>query len=143
RTVRVLASTAEQHNKLCRYATLYWPFHYQKLDEKRQKEYFKIKVENFLFQGQGISPSFTKWTQNVLQFCESASRKSLFEHKLRAVTSSPPTPLFTACIFGFLEILKKLNTIENNNWNQRNAEGYSALHLAAGYGHEAVVKLLL
>jgi len=32
---------------------------------------------------------------------------------------------------------------ENTNWNQRNGEGCNALHLAAEYGHEAVVKQLL
>jgi ankyrin repeat protein len=151
RTVHALEPTAEQHNQLCRYATLYWPSHYQNLDEKWRKEYFSIKVEKFLFQGQDVNPSFTKWIQNILQFCELTSRFGpnrdsryiSFKHRLRAVYSSPPTPLFTACIFGFFEILEKLNTIENNNWNQKNSEGYNALHLAIRSGHDAVVKLLL
>jgi hypothetical protein len=127
-TVLVPDPIAERHRQLRPYAKSYWTAHYQKLDREWRKECFKNKVEHFLFQGQDVNPSFTRWIEKF---------PSRNDYRLQ------PTPLFIACKFGLLEIIEKLNAIENTIWNLRNNDGDSALHLAVENGHEAVVKLLL
>jgi hypothetical protein len=131
-----------QHNLLRSYATLYWTVHYQSLDSQQRRKSLKTSVNNFLFQGSRVSSCFTKWARAVSQACGVLGWDDPLKDRLRAVPSSPLTPLITACIFGFSEILEELD-IEKTNWNQWNDDGQSALSLAARYGHEAVVRLLL
>jgi ankyrin repeat protein len=61
---------------------------------------------------------------------------------LRAAPSSPPTPIFVTCSFGLVSIMDDLGTFKYINWNQRNDEYNTGLHLASTNGHDAVVKLL-
>ncbi|KAK7523860.1 ankyrin repeat-containing domain protein [Phyllosticta citriasiana] len=64
--------------------------------------------------------------------------------KLNAVPSSPPSPLFAICCFGLSEVLEHLTASgllqDLEHFNKHNANG---LYLAAHFGHEVIVKILI
>lgn len=65
------------------------------------------------------------------------------ERKLDASFSTPPSPLFTICSFGLIEVLEHprfSNTLDLDQKNKRNTCG---LYLAARCGHNEVVRKLL
>ena len=58
------------------------------------------------------------------------------------MTSTPMTPLFVACAFGLVAILHDLYNWMSIDWNQRNHQGNTGLHVAVAMGHEGIVRLL-
>ena len=57
--------------------------------------------------------------------------------------SSPASPLFLACAFGSLEILKRLEVIEALDWHQQNELSTSDIHIAARHAYPDTVEFLL
>ena len=102
------------------------------------------KVRQFLFKDYAMAPLFIKWTSAASDSSKSLERDSPLRADLIASSSSPPTPLFLACSFGWLSIIcDDICTFGNADWNQRNDNGNTGITLAAVKGHEVIVKLLV
>src|SRR2546421_674646 len=101
------------------------------------------KLNQFLFQACNVGPLFTKWVSATKISSRSLLRRGPLADMLKAVSSSPPSPLFLACSFALVLILDCLGACENVDWHQRNDQGYTGVHLAAVKGHEAVGKVLV
>jgi ankyrin repeat protein len=138
-----LSSVIELNDIFRRYATLYWPVHCQNIGSELLGIRAKDKVKQFLFHGYNAAPSFIEWTLAATDLSQSLEQDDPLRHTLAATVSSPPTPLFLACCFGLLWIVNELGTFGGFNWDQLNANGDRGLNLAARWGHEAIVMLLL
>jgi ankyrin repeat protein len=141
---RPRSEMTDEHNSVFRpYATLYWPVHCQRVGSGGLVGQPKEKLWQFLLQGCDAASSFTEWTSAARTLSQALNRDDSLKAMLAEVSSSPLTPLFLACCIPLSSIMDDLNTFENAVWNQRNYEGRTGLHLAARYGHEAMIKLLL
>jgi ankyrin repeat protein len=135
-------STIKQNSIFQEYANLYWPVHCQTVESNHLVEGLRQKLRQFLFQGCNAGHLFTKWVSAASDLSKSLWNDPL-KHMLTAASNSPPTPIFLACSFGLVSIMDDLGTFKNIDWNQRNAENSTGLHLASENGHKAVVRLLL
>lgn len=61
--------------------------------------------------------------------------------KIGAISSTPETPLFLACMYGIEEVLNKLEP--NSDWNQSNNRGTPALFIAVISNQTRAVQFLL
>ena len=60
----------------------------------------------------------------------------------QSLSDQPETCLFTACVFGFLEVFEEVVSLEPAILKQANSKGATTLHLACQYGHIDITKLL-
>lgn len=112
-----------------RYATPYWPLHYQnvsgnpiqKLEDSHNINRDKLqkleeKIEQFLYNGCDASPSFIRWTSAVSNTSEFLPwDENSLARSLESVSSAPSTPLFLACCFGLTTIVERLSTLKNTD----------------------------
>jgi ankyrin repeat protein len=133
----------QQNNIFRPYSTLYWPVHCQSLQNTEMAIGLRERLHKFLFQDFKVSSSYTEWVSTARESCKSLQWDDSLNVMLRAASSSPPTPLFLACSFGLLSIMGDQSAYRDVNWNQRNDEGHTGLHLAAIYGHEMVMRVAL
>jgi hypothetical protein len=141
-TLTPTESAVKQNSIFQEYANLYWPVHCQTVESNQLVDGLRQKLRQFLFQGCNAGHLYTKWVSAASESSKFL-RNDPLELMLRAASSSPPTPIFLACSFGLVSIIDDLGTFKNIDWNQRNDENSTGLHLASENGHEAVVKLLL
>ena len=94
----------EQRHSFRGYANIYWPVHCESCKQDGRTGRLQERFEKFLMQGTEVTPAFKKWYDTI-----DLNSRYLFdggvEGKLLALTKSPPTPLFTACIFKFGEVV--------------------------------------
>ncbi|GLA38814.1 hypothetical protein AnigIFM63309_006127 [Aspergillus niger] len=128
-------------NEFLKYATNYWPSHVEDLGFAPQRAKVVPSLTDFFTKEE----HFDDWLGNFeLQQREGGSSwKSTNERKLDASISTPRTPLFLICCFGFVEILEVYDVVEDLDMNQTNKDGSSGLYLAARGGHIMVVQKLL
>ncbi|KAI2970957.1 hypothetical protein CBS147323_3181 [Aspergillus niger] len=128
-------------NEFLKYATNYWPSHVEDLGFAPQRAKVVPSLTEFFTKEE----YFDDWLDNFeLQQREGGSSwKSTNERKLDASISTPRTPLFLICCFGFVEILEDDDVVEDLDVNQTNKDGSSGLYLAARGGHIMVVQKLL
>ncbi|KAI2904559.1 hypothetical protein CBS76997_4162 [Aspergillus niger] len=128
-------------NEFLKYATNYWPSHVEDLGFAPQRAMVVPSLTEFFTKEE----HFDDWLDNFeLQQREGGSSwKSTNERKLDASISTPRTPLFLICCFGFVEILEDDDVVEDLDVNQTNKDGSSGLYLAARGGHIMVVQKLL
>ncbi|GLA47313.1 hypothetical protein AnigIFM63604_001510 [Aspergillus niger] len=128
-------------NEFLKYATNYWPSHVEDLGFAPQRAKVVPSLTDFFTKEE----HFDDWLDNFeLQQREGCSSwKSTNERKLDASISTPRTPLFLICCFGFVEILEDDDVVEDLDVNQTNKDGSSGLYLAARGGHIMVVQKLL
>jgi hypothetical protein len=142
-----MESAVKQNSIFQSYANLYWPVHYQMAERNQLAEglpkKLKEKLKEFLSQYCDTGSLFTKWVLAVGKSSMFSRSDDYLERLLRAASSTPPTPLFLACSFGLVSIMDELGTYANVDWNQKNDNRDTGLHLAAENGCEAVVRLLL
>lgn len=132
----------EWMNEFYRYATLYWPLHYQDAPEG----VISGQLLDFVFDdSQGPSFSFEEWMKDA----ETLSRALPRDHALRrdhlrlkSAKDADCTALFTICLFGLDELLDNLNS-PYFSWDQRNYLNHTALYLASYHGHTRVVEYLV
>jgi hypothetical protein len=135
--------TVKQNNIFNLYSTVYWPIHYQHVESRHLVRGLKEKVMRFLFRNGDVATAFGTWTSAVARSSTSLPWGDPAKEWLRAAYSSPPTPLFLACFLGLLSVIDDLSSLKSINWNQRNLNGDTGLHLAAANGHVEVVQQLL
>ena len=119
------------------YATIHWPEHCQSLEVDQS---LAGKVNCFLFQNKSVAPSFVRWTIATNRF-KDGYRYSYLEAVLP--TDPSPSPLSLACYFGWSSVLIILKTFSDIDWNKKDKEKQTGLHVAMRKGHLELVKLLL
>jgi ankyrin repeat protein len=125
------------------YSVLYWTTHWEKACENRGSGCLGQLFAQFLAEDKADS-SLIDWVQVLARAVESLSWEQFSTRtRLQAAISSSPTTFFAACEWGFSEVLCNSSTISTTNLTELNRNGMPGLIIAAGSGHEEVVRLLL
>lgn len=125
------------------YAATYWAVHYSKIPLDERRGILNSEVVQFFFDGDQTNWIFTEWTKDVTAIAQSLERFDVLQMKLSAVSCQRGSPLFTASIFGLLEIVEKIDDLFTMDWDEINDQGASGLYLAARIGHIEMVRFFL
>lgn len=152
-------SSSDAANSFQRYAIWYWGFHCDMARERRSEGKLGNLLREFLGCDAGKISSFGNWTLLVkAAFPFRSHRHDAHDQKILRMTSSPPDPIFAACVLGFREIVQNLLRQRSRRrfrgvprvlnstskiLESLNADGETCLRLASAYGHHEVVQLLL
>ena len=156
-------NTTSVRDEFRRYAFLFWPFHYQQVDfssTNERKEKLRTKLKSLLIRGSGVSSTFKSWISAVSAVKEMQSelyndqtylpsyRQSRSLHlplyrQLRSLQASPESALFTACAFGFPDLVRQFRRTKGFDFDQYNDQGQSALCLAVENNQIETVENLL
>jgi ankyrin repeat protein len=102
-------------------------------------------MATFITEDQGIC--FRQWLEDVNDLVEPRNLEQTIWTKLHSCKSDAGSPIFLACVYGILGILRlDENSLSNKNdleVNQKNSEGATPIYLAARYGHSALVQVLI
>ncbi|CZR51502.1 uncharacterized protein PAC_01379 [Phialocephala subalpina] len=132
-----------QKPTLYQYATLYWASH----TELCGKEYRKHKIWDALTQifarDDRVAPWFAKWLLQVESASQTLGWDDPLKDKIEQSLGHPETCLFTACTFGFSEVVELLSKASPSAFKRVNVTGATGLHLASQYGHLNIVRTLL
>jgi ankyrin repeat protein len=132
-----------QKATLYQYATLYWASHI----ENCRKEYGKSKIGDALTQmftrDERVAPWFGKWLLQVESASQTLGWDDPLKDKIEQSLSHPETCLFTACTFGFSDVVRQLSKASPPAIHRVNAKGATGLHLASQFGHLDIVRTLL
>ena len=136
------ASRTENKDCFTAYATIHWPSHYVRIEHNQLSGSMKAMLTQFLFND--VSVAFASWTSSAKRLYESMSWT---DHKkkrmLLEALSMPPTAQFIASYLGLFSIVELLIASKNIDWNQRNENGHTSLHLGVLQNDERMVRLLL
>ena len=89
------------------------------------------------------STAFQRWISLLWRVFQTDSNlEDLMRHRLEDAISDPPTPSFTACIWGFTQNVFGLVGQEEQIVHSRNYRGKSCLYLACENGHDEIVTTL-
>ena len=133
-----------EYQGLLRYAMVFWPVHYMNVQPLDRNVDLKDNMKSLLFRGHEGSRFFKQWLQDVQEESIMSGINGEIRRRLLWSDSPSATPLFIASIFKMPEALIHIKKcLPRFNFQQRNAQGRSALDLAIEYGHEDVVKFLL
>ena len=89
------------------------------------------------------SIAFQRWISLLWRVFQTGSNlEDSMRHRLEDAISDPPTPSFTACIWGFTQKFSGLVVQEEQIVNSRNYRGKSCLYLACENGHDEIVTTL-
>jgi len=130
------------------YAFLCWPYHYQQISEHQLGLEIQQKLDQLLLDGEDSEPdnsSFSTWitaASGMLKWSTLADLTEI-ESRIENSVSSPKTPLFLACSFGFVPVLRSLEFQGKSKHHQTNQCGNTPLHVAARFGNKSCVNLLL
>lgn len=125
------------------YAATYWVVHYSKIPLDERRGMLNSEVVEFFFDGNQTNWIFTEWTKDATAIAQSLERFDVLQMQLSAVSCQRGSPLFTATIFGLLEVVEKIDDLLTMDWDEKNDQGASGLYLAARFGHIEVVRFLL
>lgn len=125
------------------YAATYWAVHYSKISLDERRGILNSEVVGFFFDGNQTNWIFTEWTKDATAIAQSLERFDVLQMQLSAASCQHGSPLFTATIFGLLEIVEKIDDLLTMDWDEKNDQGASGLYLAARFGHIEVVRFLL
>ncbi len=125
------------------YATIYWARHYR-YSSAGSEESLASKLTEFIFDdGQETSYMFQLWLEAVHEASQYLPKSHSLQKYLNAVRSESSTPFFTACVYGLEYISHQLAEGAGFDINMRNSVGHTGLYLAAAWGHNGMVRLLL
>ena len=125
------------------YATIYWARHYR-YSSAGSEESLASKLTEFIFDdGQETSYMFQLWLEAVHEASQYLPKSHSLQKYLNAVWSESSTPFFTACVYGLEYIFHQLAEGAGFDINMRNSVGHTGLYLAAAWGHNGMVRLLL
>ncbi|KAI4121726.1 MAG: hypothetical protein LQ338_006194, partial [Usnochroma carphineum] len=128
-----------------RYASLYWPFHYQRIDFRDmddRKERLRSKLKTLLVRVRDVSPIFRNWISQVESMADRATENNNHFSRLQSLKAIPATPLFAASIFGFTDLIKQFR-IFGYDVEQLNVHNQTALCLAVENDQLETVKAFL
>ena len=125
------------------YASLYWPMHLQRIEGRGMDDNLTQKLFHFLFETSSTSQAFANWISTLDKLSDTLLWNDQLKSRLQNIGSEPPNPIFLACAFGFLTILRRQSTFSSMNWNVENWQGNTGLHLCARFGQISCLELLL
>lgn len=124
------------------YAVAYWPTHLQKSSNNRQQNPLRKLFTKFLTRDDGSA--FSEWIKGIQESGFSYLSQDWHQRdRLCAAASSPASPLFAACVWGFSEVIIELLTMTAADFLKLNIQRKSALSIACAYGNTDTVKLLV
>ena len=90
------------------------------------------------------STAFQRWISLLRRvFQTDINLEDSIRQRLEDAISDPPTPLFTACIWGFADKVFTLSEREAHVVNLRNLRGKCCLYFACQSGHGEIIDILL
>jgi ankyrin repeat protein len=125
------------------YATLYWPTHCRSSGSSQFVEDLNAKVIQFLLRGCEPAPPFVRWLSTAKEAVTLLPMDDPLRKALMLAFSSPPNALFLACSYGLTAVVEDMCGHNYRQWDQRNDNFDTGLHLAASGGHTRLVRLLL
>ena len=141
--------TTPSKTEFKRYAFLYWPLHYQQVDfdeKDDRKVRMRNKLKSMLTQGSGISRIFKQWISQVKTMEQGLDENTPLASKLKSLQASPGEPetaLFTACVFGFDDLVEKFKHTKGFDPDQCNIQHQTPLCLAIDNNQIKTVKALV
>ena len=125
------------------YGLLYWMWHCEILYHDLDGALYGQELEAFLFEGLDAGIHFLVWSEEIQRYAELLPRSHAMLRDLTAVCSETSSPIFTICLIGSPELLKRLSSGNGFDYNKKNFLGATALYLASAKGHTETVKCLL
>ena len=125
------------------YALLYWAEHCRLARRTETDEELSQRLNEFVFDEDEVSLAFTAWMEQVHIFSKTLSKDHFLRKSMGAILTSVTTPLFVACAFGLLTILKRINGMKHIDWNLRNSHSQTGLYIASAFGHTDIVHFLV
>lgn len=125
------------------YATVYWAQHYSDSSAANDKPLTSTLAEFIFGDSQETSYMFQLWLEAVHDVSERLPKSHSLQKCLTAVWSESSTPFFTVCVYGLEDIFHQLVKNPEFDINMRNSVGHTGLYLAAAWGQDGVVRLLL
>ncbi|KAI9827412.1 MAG: hypothetical protein M1819_006953 [Sarea resinae] len=137
----LVSGAGGMYNILRSYATLYFPLHYEIIEQDPNLTGPRRKLKKFCFP-YDVNSSYRRWVTIGERQKVSLEVGTPLSEKLEQALD-PSTPLFLGCCFGLSSILEELSELKgfygnlNINWLQ------SSLSCAAEYGYYKIVQHLL
>lgn len=124
------------------YAICHWPFHCSESKEIRQQDASLRKLFDELMSTSQVHVAFVQWINS--RYWQRQFTGVYNIERAESSVSIPPSPWFTACVWGFSEVLQtSLHTAAESDLERRNIRGETGLYLASRYGHFDVVNILI
>lgn len=104
--------------------------------------FLALEMKDIVFEGNNVSLAFLGWIDQITKLTKRLKYDHTFARELNSIPNNNGSPLFTACTFGLLSIVRHLEALLGCDWNQLNDDGQSGLYLAAAFGNTDVVQIL-
>ena len=92
----------KDHDGLAKYANLFWPVHYMRIDYHARTNELKDQMKSLLFRGQEGSPFFKEWLNLYKEAAKASDVNEDLKGRMTASCSDSGTPLFFAAIVSLL-----------------------------------------
>lgn len=125
------------------YAARYWIVHYKEIDIRNRTPSLRERTENFFVCGFDCSPCFPPWISYLRQTASVLDPYDSLTDNFISCTSAPTSPLFSACAFSLLEVLRRLEDVKDFDWHQKTELSATGIHIAARHGYPDIVEYLL
>ncbi|KAH0536664.1 hypothetical protein FGG08_006490 [Glutinoglossum americanum] len=141
------------------YAVMHWPIHCQMSEDRRSKDKLGDLFHDLLKRQLGETSPFAEWARSAEAALPShAGSDDDIQRRIRSTISSPPDPVFAACVWGFSEIIQDLLRLKSKGrfqsirsllgsklkvLKETNLKGETYLHCASTYGHCKIAQLLV
>ena len=136
----------EYDNRFRAYAILYWPLHWQYIDNQDHanliRESLRHEMRIFLYCQGSVAPSFRQWLLEVDYLSQTLDNQDSLRKKYDYFHDSPPLPITIACCLGLLSTSEDIIAMASLRLSPMKFS-YTGLHLAVIFGHEAIVRMLL
>jgi ankyrin repeat protein len=142
------ASPVAPYQTLQDYVGIYWPYHCRLAGLSGSREVVLDKMLNYVFCGREyVTWAFESWLGYAKALCEDfANFHRPWATDMSAVqgcSSSEPTALFAACVYGLDDVLDYMEAQGVVDWDERNAQGHTGFYLAAYSGFDKIVAALI
>jgi ankyrin repeat protein len=121
------------------YVVLYWVSHVAQAGHNYQTEHIQDALQDLCEE----RPWFRSWLPHIVPASSLVLEwNDPHKDKIMQALSSPATSFFTACAFGFTQVVDHCIKVNRNVIRKTNESGATGLHLAAEYGHLDVAEAL-
>jgi ankyrin repeat protein len=121
------------------YVVLYWASHVSQVDQQHRTNSIRDSLDDLCQE----RPWFQSWLPQIKPASSIALKwNDPHKDKIMQALSSPATSFFTACAFGFTEVVNSCIWSRKELIRQTNDMGATGLHLAAEYGYLRIAEAL-
>ena len=124
------------------YALLYWPVHYEGINQRDQRAVINGLLRSLLLEGRSRRNKYKEWFREVQTKGRQLRDNKYLASKVSALKADLLSPFFAACVFGLEDLIAKFGR-EPKSLNQLNNHGQTALCLTIENNKLNVVKTLL